>query len=232
MHGETNVHAVSVVRTGTGMGAMTDRVRAHAARLAALALAAVLATGFANATAASERWFIVEIIVFDDLEAEGLHAELWPADPGEPSVEDAVELAASAQEERAFGLARSSELRLRDAWGALRRSSRYRPLMHVGWRLPGLGHDAARPAHIAPYLGQEREGIVVRGTVKVSLARYLHLELDLLYDRPRDDTATSADESAPTLFRLRSKRRMRSTELHYIDHPMFGVLVLITPVTT
>ena len=214
------------------MGAMSDRVRARPARLAALALAAVLAAGFANATAASERWFIVEIIIFDDLEGEGLRAELWPADPGEPAVEDAVELAASAQGERAFHLAGRSELRLRDAWGALRRSSRYRPLLHVGWRLPGLGHDAARPARIAPYLGQGREGIVVRGTVKVSLARYLHLELDLLYDRPRNDTATSPDEAVPTQFRLRSKRRMRSKELHYIDHPMFGVLVLITPVET
>lgn len=31
-------------------------------------------------------------------------------------------------------------------------------------------------------------------------------------------------------YRLRDSRRMRSKELHYIDHPIFGILALITPV--
>ncbi|MGB5299133.1 MAG: CsiV family protein, partial [Thiogranum sp.] len=29
--------------------------------------------------------------------------------------------------------------------------------------------------------------------------------------------------------RLRQQRRMRSKELHYFDHPRFGVIALITP---
>ena len=39
--------------------------------------------------------------------------------------------------------------------------------------------------------------------------------------------ATSLE--VPTLFRLEATRRMRSRELHYYDHPMFGVLVKVTP---
>ena len=31
---------------------------------------------------------------------------------------------------------------------------------------------------------------------------------------------------------LRQHRRMRSNELHYIDHPLFGLLVRITPYET
>ncbi len=30
---------------------------------------------------------------------------------------------------------------------------------------------------------------------------------------------------------LQQKRKMRSTEVHYIDHPMFGVVVLVSPIT-
>ena len=30
-------------------------------------------------------------------------------------------------------------------------------------------------------------------------------------------------------YRFINHRRMRSNELHYIDHPMFGVLVIATP---
>ena len=29
--------------------------------------------------------------------------------------------------------------------------------------------------------------------------------------------------------RLKESRRMRSSELHYFDNPLFGVLALITP---
>jgi hypothetical protein len=31
---------------------------------------------------------------------------------------------------------------------------------------------------------------------------------------------------------LQQKRRMRSNEVHYIDHPLFGVIVKMTPLTT
>lgn len=33
----------------------------------------------------------------------------------------------------------------------------------------------------------------------------------------------------PTLFRLTQSRRMRSGEIHYLDHPLFGVLIQIRP---
>ena len=95
----------------------------------------------------------------------------------------------------------------------------------------------ARPAHVSPRLvdsgagdaervGGERP--TVHGTVTVSLARYLQVEVDLLYSRPASGQA-AASNTAPTRFRLVSQRRMRSGELHYIDHPLFGVLILLTP---
>ena len=213
---------------------MRDRIPFRAARLAAVALA--LAAWSSTPVSAADPWFAIELIVFDDLEGDGLHAEVWPADPGEPPVDDAVELGYSSRagsqegsrEGRAFGLTPRSDLRLHDTWGALRRSSRYRPLLHVGWQLPGAARNAARWAHIGPHLGEGRAGTLVRGAVKVSLARYLHLELDLLYDRLRDGSHDTPGDAVQTRFRLRSSRRMRSNELHYIDHPLFGVLVLIT----
>jgi hypothetical protein len=96
----------------------------------------------------------------------------------------------------------------------------------------------------------------VAGTVRVSVARYLHVDADLVYrapvaqhnpvpvpdltlwyDRPY---ATLYDPQGPAYvqeqwqalrgFRLRESRRMRSREVHYLDHPFFGVIVLITPV--
>ena len=99
--------------------------------------------------------------------------------------------------------------------------------------------------------------VAIDGTLRVHRARYLHVQADLLYYRPLDDdgntpvstedgpTTIPAPDSpdtafieqllaeedvAPRLFRLTESRRMRSRELHYLDHPLFGVLVEAWPV--
>jgi hypothetical protein len=95
------------------------------------------------------------------------------------------------------------------------------------------------------------------GTLRVHRARYLHVQADLLYYRPLDsdvgaalpsaDNAGAApfpdspdtalieqlladEDAAPRLFRLTENSRMRSRELHYLDHPLFGMLVEAWPV--
>jgi hypothetical protein len=95
------------------------------------------------------------------------------------------------------------------------------------------------------------------GTLRVHRARYLHVQADLLYYRPLDTDARAAvpandnadatlmadspdtafieqllaeEDSAPRLFRLSESRRMRSRELHYLDHPLFGMIVEAWPV--
>jgi hypothetical protein len=93
------------------------------------------------------------------------------------------------------------------------------------------------------------------GTATLGLQRYLYLTLDLVLlppDLPPDLAASASlrgdaaqlapppvDPSDPAAlaaapqpfggFRLTETRRMRSKELHYFDHPMFGVVALVTP---
>ena len=218
---------------------------AGARPLTVLALAATFAAVLAIPTGASARSLTVEIIVFDDLSGEDLHTEHWPADPGEPSLDGAVEIVRSPGGEaggaaRAYRLVNRSALALDGVWRSLRRSARYRPFLHVGWRLPGLSHGAARPVHVGPRLGDRGAGgagpgggerPTVQGTVKVSVARYLHVKLDLVYRRPGNGEAETPN-AVPARFRLVSERRMRYGELHYIDHPLFGVLMRIRPLRT
>ena len=224
----------------TAVAAIPSRKASALAR--SLALAAILAAAFALPAGAAERWFTVEIIVFEDLRSDNLHAEHWPPDPGEPSLVNAIELTHLPEDApddgvHAYRLMKFSNLTLGEVRNRLRRSAHYRPLVHAGWRLPGLPRSAARSVHVGRSLddGEVRaaEGVgagrsSVHGTVTVSLARFLQVDVDLLYHRPASSEA-AAPSSAPTRFRLVSERRMRSGELHYVDHPLFGVLVLLTP---
>lgn len=105
-------------------------------------------------------------------------------------------------------------------------------------------------------MARDPSQVALDGTLRVHRARYLHVQADLLYYRPMDsdtrapvppegdpnalpakdspDTAyieqlLAEGDTAPRVFRLTESRRMRSRELHYLDHPLFGVLVEAWP---
>ena len=83
----------------------------------------------------------------------------------------------------------------------------------------------------------------LEGKITVALSRYLHLYTDLVLRRPRQSIDPVLDRSVQerplatytTDTRilnnhiLREHRRMRSKNLHYLDNPEFGMLVLMTP---
>lgn len=69
------------------------------------------------------------------------------------------------------------------------------------------------------------------GTATLGLQRYLYLTLDLVLlptDMPTE-FAPLPEGTSFGGFRLTETRRMRSKELHYFDHPLFGVVALVTP---
>ncbi len=72
------------------------------------------------------------------------------------------------------------------------------------------------------------------GTVTVNLARYLHLKADITYYNPEVYLAEQIAEQnidTPNIeyFKMFESRRMRSNKIHYLDHPYFGIIALITP---
>lgn len=125
------------------------------------------------------------------------------------------------------------ELKLGTEYRRLRAISAYVPLLHTGWVQPGLPEDEAPPFDLGTL------GVVnPSGTIRVHLSarNFLHVTLDLTY---RADGAANAALAAgdglgeitfAPRYHLAATRTVRSTELHYFDHPAFGVLVRVTPV--
>ena len=93
---------------------------------------------------------------------------------------------------------------------------------------PHVGtNDLANPEPRAPRLS---------GTIKLALGQYLHVALDLFY-RKEMGRIGSVDASGKEVltthnalqsFRLNEIRRIKTGEVNYFDHPVFGALVLIT----
>ena len=141
------------------------------------------------------------------------------------------DLEQSGVEPFSFQLLSPEELELDGALATLERLGAYRVLGHAGWIQDGLDETNAYALDVS-YLGMTNP----RGSIRLYLGRFLHIALDLEYQAP-----STAGNLGPLGFgldeielgrryRLEIERNaMRSGELHYIDHPMFGVLVLVNP---
>ena len=104
----------------------------------------------------------------------------------------------------------------------------YHVLFHRAWRQPA--YDRARavgyPVH-TPAAGRHGS---VSGTVTLLKERYLHLDVDLRMTTGAAVTAPYADgPGGAPVYRLSERRRIRSGELHYFDHPRFGMIARVTP---
>jgi hypothetical protein len=131
-----------------------------------------------------------------------------------------------------FRLLQPEELQLTAQYRIISRNPQaYVPLLHAGWVQPGLPEAEARPFDLS-LLGVTNPV----GSIRLYLSRFLHVDLDLSYldaAAPRAAQAAAGQlaeiELAPR-YRLVVDRAARSNELHYFDHPAFGVLVRVTPV--
>ncbi len=65
------------------------------------------------------------------------------------------------------------------------------------------------------------------GFVRVTIGRYLHFEADLWTTMENKEDIAPPRENQ--FVALRESRRMRSNELHYLDHPALGVITRISP---
>ncbi len=283
-------------------------------RLAALLI--VLAAVW-TAPATAQDWYTVEVIVFEHRADASSQGEVWPRDPGMPTLDGATPVLPPTEPRtlRPFEQLRPDALRMGGAWRTLDGSSRYQPLVHVGWRQPGLGPTERVPVRIdlasgdlrsaEPYVPpapedeplddesteqmpdetvhadpaitnpwflaeQLRSEFTTQpvpepliGTVTLLLQRFLHVGVDLLLTTPvplppeaGDQDWLSAregiladltfqligyDEARARLealnakprfeaYRLVETRRVRTEELHYFDHPKFGVIVSVRPI--
>ena len=97
----------------------------------------------------------------------------------------------------------------------LGRSRAYKPIAHFGWSQVGTPLNATTPLPLGDLLPAGN----LSGSTALALGRYLHLTLDLSFQ----------PEGSTQAYVLRQTRRMRSRERHYIDHPTFGVIALVTP---
>lgn len=129
----------------------------------------------------------------------------------------------------------------------IRQSKHFKLLAHFGWTQPSLSENRALPILItkSPYNVNMPEG-----EIKLHVSRFLHMNIDLaqtecvavkhkpgeaVYE-PNSTAGSTTTYTGHTsicteyTYQFKQHRKMRSKELHYLDNPVFGMLVYITPI--
>ena len=95
-------------------------------------------------------------------------------------------------------------------------------VFHGRWQQPVPPRDAPQRILLpVENLQLSTEFMRLNGHIGITLGRYLHANTKLWLH---------PDPSSNQYALLHESRRMRSGELHYIDHPMMGVLINIVPI--
>ena len=153
-----------------------------------------------------------------------------------------------SQETFAFRAVADGEKNLDGAVRSIRRSKDYRLLLHKSWTQPINAQTTAILLQGGDQFGDQFE---LEGTLSLRRSRFLHIETDLWLTR-FEATGSSHDpwqghplaEQYPALilaaqrgqnhepgyrYHMAQQRKLRSNEVHYLDHPQFGIILEIRP---
>ncbi len=157
-----------------------------------------------------------------------------PATP--TAAEHAAKLVADYQAQlqgRSYKFEPSNTFLLASEDGRLQRSNVYRVVFHRAWIQPVPDRDQLRPMLIQ--IREPSDGRTAHRRDSRRYARALSaprratlVRGDMRIRRRRRRIRCDAEE--PRYMELREQRRMRSGELHYLDHPKLGVLARVDPI--
>ena len=192
-----------------------------------------------------EKLYQVEVIVFGRPEANA--QETWPTDIKLTYPDNIVSVTESGFSE-GFTPVPTNERSLNPQAATLARSGSYTLLFHQAWRQTIY----ASKTNIAISGGKVFNGHhELEGSISLSVGQYLKIQTNLwltkfapagantteswpeLPDLPNsftNDVDTSLSNPIQRIVKLNQERTMRSNEVHYIDHPVMGLIIKIIPV--
>ena len=173
--------------------------------------------------------YTIEVVVFQSRATKGWTEELWPNEIELPNTTNSVDLDRPG---KAPLWIQDRNTKLTSVVGKMQRD--YRILFHKAWTQNSFT-PAKTPAILIDRSYKDLTNIT--GTVQLYKTRFAHVKFDLEFERMIPESIREAFaynqmvniEDLPTYwrFKLAEQRKIKPGELHYIDHPLFGILVKI-----
>lgn len=195
------------------------------------------------------QWYDIEVLAFA-YQSPTVTQEQWPALTGFPDLAAAAMIMPDTTPEhlgQAFRPLPKDEQNFNDSYKNINYASKTRVLFHKSWsqfvtdgynlpiRLYGgkniqeaslaplAIYSLEKPAFNLPYAQMHPTYLMppypweLEGTIQMRLSRYMHVDTDFVFQREPDHQP----------IRSHSTLKLRSKEVHYVDHPYFGLLIRI-----
>ena len=163
---------------------------------------ALLLFFFNTLALADQRWFQVELIVFQQ---QAPNSEIF--EQTETEIEPVTR----------YARASAGSKTLKNTYNRLKRSQSYQPFYYQSWRVPVSSGSVGLPIDVSGYNQN------LNGWIKIQRGDLLHIIADLEFSPP-------ASIGERLIYRIKEKRRVLLNEVHYLDHPMFGAVLKVSPV--
>lgn len=191
-----------------------------------ISLLAVLMAAPVASAPEETAWLDVEVLVFEHLTTAASEREPWPALRPTPEYNASPPAPANLTDAPGAQYLPPGALHLqreRTALSAL--PPDYRPLLHVAWRQPVGSEELPWPVRLRTPGEKKTTSSSLDGVVTVSGRHSPRFDADLRLSEAL--TPAGAQTAQIHHYRLHASRSMNNAELHYLDHPRFGMLAWV-----
>lgn len=181
--------------------------------------------------------YTLEVMVFETFALRSWTEEYWPDEVDLPDFQRSRILQAllNGSEETPILKVESQANELTSEAARMTPQKGYRILYHQAWSMDTYD-DLSMPPLLIENTERSTSASHMAGTVKLYKSRYAHVDFDLVFERripgrvkdeffQHQKIGTHDFEPDFWQFKLRESRKIRPGQLHYIDHPLFGILV-------
>lgn len=155
----------------------------------------------------------IEVVIFEHTESDRFAHEHWPQFVGELNLNKAIDW----ESLKADSTTLNSEMRI------LRSSKSERLIKHFAWEQAISNNTKSTPVYVK--IGAEPEVQSVF-TVKPNKNMF-NVKVDLIYNLQDKDKNIAPEVNA---IRVTRDVKVKKKELYYLDHPVIGLLLQITPI--
>lgn len=175
----------------------------------------------------------VEVIIFEHTSPKRFASEHWPKFVGQLETTKAINLndiespeTSSLADKEGISLVGPQQMLLKSDLSKIKTSKGARLIQFKAWRQPMITGDRSTPIYFTDPKGQEIAAIFA---VKPMRNNVFSIKIDLIYKLQADEAYLA---SAVREIRFTTDAKVKKKEVYYIDHPVIGILVAISPVAT
>ncbi len=170
-------------------------------------LVALLILGLLSVSShAGEKLYKIELVIF---------AQDMPNTEVFDQTESRIAWPRNLLNQSAYQQVDSANMRLHGSYDQLARGQNYKALMHLAWMQSVRANRLSSAVQIS-----NAEG-TINGFFRLQRGNLIQMIVDIEYS---PDTYGDG-----LIYRLHEKRRFKLNEIHYLDHPKFGILARVSP---